>query len=281
MIPPRRLVLLVALAMVAFAANSLLCRVALRDTAIDAASFTTIRLGSGALVLWAIARMKDATMTGAGSWGSAAALFGYAAAFSFAYIELPAGIGALLLFCAVQITMIGWGLWSGERIAATQGVGLALAIGGLVGLLWPGLSAPPAGSAALMIVAGIAWGIYSLRGKRGGDPTVATAGNFLRAVPLAVALSLLTFAGARVDPAGVLYAIASGALASGLGYAIWYTALPGLTATKAATIQLSVPVIAAIAAVMLLGESITPRLVASSAAILGGIALVVLAKRRA
>ncbi len=281
MIPPRRLVLLVALAMVAFAANSLLCRVALRDTAIDAASFTTIRLGSGALVLWVIARMKDATMTGAGSWGSAAALFGYAAAFSFAYIELPAGIGALLLFCAVQITMIGWGLWSGERIAATQGVGLALAIGGLVGLLWPGLSAPPAGSAALMIVAGIAWGIYSLRGKRGGDPTVATAGNFLRAVPLAVALSLLTFAGARVDPAGVLYAIASGALASGLGYAIWYTALPGLTATKAATIQLSVPVIAAIAAVMLLGESITPRLVASSAAILGGIALVVLAKRRA
>ncbi len=281
MIPPRRLVLLVALAMVAFAANSLLCRVALRDTAIDAASFTTIRLGSGALVLWAIARMKDATMTGAGSWGSAAALFGYAAAFSFAYIELSAGIGALLLFCAVQITMIGWGLWSGERIAATQGVGLALAIGGLVGLLWPGLSAPPAGSAALMIVAGIAWGIYSLRGKRGGDPTVATAGNFLRAVPLAVALSLLTFAGARVDPAGVLYAIASGALASGLGYAIWYTALPGLTATKAATIQLSVPVIAAIAAVMLLGESITPRLVASSAAILGGIALVVLAKRRA
>jgi len=280
MIPPRRLVLLVALAMVAFAANSLLCRVALRDTAIDAASFTTIRLGSGALVLWAIARMKDATMTGAGSWGSAAALFGYAAAFSFAYIELPAGIGALLLFCAVQITMIGWGLWSGERIAATQGVGLALAIGGLVGLLWPGLSAPPAGSAALMIVAGIAWGIYSLRGKRGGDPTVATAGNFLRAVPLAVALSLLTFAGARVDPAGVLYAIASGALASGLGYAIWYTALPGLTATKAATIQLSVPVIAAIAAVMLLGESITPRLVASSAAILGGIALVVLAKRK-
>lgn len=281
MIPPRRLVLLVALAMVAFAANSLLCRVALRDTGIDAASFTTIRIGSGALVLWIIARMKDATMTGAGSWGSAAALFGYAAAFSFAYIELSAGIGALLLFCAVQITMIGWGLWSGERIAATQAAGLALAIGGLVGLLWPGLAAPPAASAALMIAAGIAWGIYSLRGKRGGDPTVATAGNFVRAVPFAVILSLLTLAGAKVDPAGVFYAIASGALASGLGYAIWYTALPGLAATKAATIQLSVPVIAAIAAVLLLDESVTLRLVASSAAILGGIALVVLAKRKA
>lgn len=281
MITPRRLVLLVALAMIAFAANSLLCRLALRDTAIDAASFTTIRIGSGALVLWIIARARDATMTGAGSWGSAAALFGYAAAFSFAYVELSAGIGALLLFCAVQITMIGWGLWSGERISATQGVGLALAIGGLVGLLWPGLTAPPPGSAALMIGAGIAWGIYSLRGRRGGDPTVATAGNFVRAVPFAVVLSLLTLAGAKVDAAGVLYAIASGALASGLGYAIWYTALPGLAATKAATIQLSVPVIAALAAVVLLGESITLRLVASSAAILGGIALVVLAKRRA
>jgi drug/metabolite transporter (DMT)-like permease len=279
MIPPGRLALLVALAMTAFAANSLLCRLALRDGAIDAATFTTIRIGSGAMVLWVIARMRDGTMTSAGSWKSAAALFAYAAAFSFAYVELAAGIGALLLFCAVQVTMIGWGLWSGERVTLPQGAGLALAIGGLVGLLWPGLSAPPPGSAALMIAAGVAWGIYSLRGKRGGDPTIATAGNFMRAVPFAVALSLATLAGAKADAAGVLYAIASGALASGVGYAIWYTALPGLTSTKAATIQLSVPVIAAAAAVVLLDEAITLRLVLGSAAILGGIALVVMARR--
>ena len=281
MIPLRRLVFLVVLAMIAFAANSLLCRAALRDTGIDPASFTTIRIASGAAVLWVIARMRGGTMTSAGSWGSAAALFGYAAAFSFAYIELPAAVGALILFCAVQVTMIGWGLWRGERIGAGQAAGLALAIGGLVGLLWPGLSAPPPGSAALMLAAGIAWGIYSLRGRRSGDPTIATAGNFMRAVPFAVVLSLFTLGGAKAGTAGVLYAIASGALASGLGYAIWYTALPGLTSTKAATIQLSVPVIAAAAAVVLLDEAITLRLVLGSAAILGGIALVVMAKRRA
>ena len=281
MIPLRRLVFLVVLAMIAFAANSLLCRAALRDTGIDPASFTTIRIASGAAVLWVIARMRGGTMTSAGSWGSAAALFGYAAAFSFAYIELPAAVGALILFCAVQVTMIGWGLWRGERIGATQAAGLSLAIGGLVGLLWPGLSAPPPGSAALMLAAGIAWGIYSLRGRRSGDPTIATAGNFMRAVPFAVVLSLFTLGGAKAGTAGVLYAIASGALASGLGYAIWYTALPGLTSTKAATIQLSVPVIAAAAAVVLLDEAITLRLVLGSAAILGGIALVVVAKRTA
>jgi drug/metabolite transporter (DMT)-like permease len=277
----RRLFILVALAMVAFAANSLLCRLALRGGAIDAASFTTIRIVSGALVLWVIARMRDGTMTSAGSWSSAAALFGYAAAFSFAYIELSAAVGALILFCSVQVTMIGWGLWRGERIAARQAAGLSLAIAGLVGLLWPGLSAPPPGSAALMLAAGIAWGIYSLRGRRSGDPTIATAGNFVRAAAFAVVLSLVTLGGASADAAGVLYAIASGALASGLGYAIWYTALPGLTATKAATVQLSVPVIAAAAAVVLLDEAITLRLVLGSAAILGGIALVVIAKRPA
>lgn len=279
MIPLRRLVFLVVLAMIAFAANSLLCRAALRDTGIDPASFTTIRIASGAAVLWVIARMRGGTMTSAGSWSSAAALFGYAAAFSFAYTQLSAAMGALILFCAVQVSMIGWGLWRGERIGARQAAGLCLAIGGLVGLLWPGLSAPPPGSAALMLAAGIAWGIYSLRGKRSGDPTIATAGNFMRAVPFAVALSLFTLGGAKADTAGVLYAIASGALASGLGYAIWYTALPGLTSTKAATIQLSVPVIAAAAAVVLLGEAITLRLLLGSAAILGGIALVVVAKR--
>lgn len=276
---PARLALLVALAMTAFAANSLLCRLALRDGVIDPGSFTAIRIGSGAAVLWLIARLRDRTMTSAGSWRSAAALFAYAAAFSFAYVELPAAAGALILFCAVQVTMIGYGLWKGERIGAVQAAGLCLAIAGLVSLLSPGLSAPPARSAALMLAAGIAWGIYSLRGKGSGDPTIATAGNFLRAVPFAAALSLATLAGASAQAAGVLYAIASGGLASGVGYAIWYSALPGLTATKAATIQLSVPVVAAIGGVLLLDEAITLRLLLSSAAILGGIGLVVGAKR--
>ncbi len=275
------LAFLVVLAMTAFAANSLLCRMALRNGAIDPGSFTAIRIASGAAVLWLIARLRDRTMTSAGSWWSAAALFAYAAAFSFAYVELPAAVGALILFCAVQVTMIGYGLWKGERIGRIQAAGLALAIAGLVTLLSPGLSAPSPGSAALMLAAGIAWGIYSLRGKGSGDPTIATAGNFLRAVPLAVILSLATLASASASAAGVLYAVASGGLASGVGYAIWYAALPGLTATKAATIQLSVPVVAAVGGVVLLGEAITPTLVVSSAAILGGIALVVAARRRA
>ena len=275
------LAFLVVLAMTAFAANSLLCRMALRNGAIDPGSFTAIRIASGAAVLWLIARLRDRTMTSAGSWWSAAALFAYAAAFSFAYVELPAAVGALILFCAVQVTMIGYGLWKGERIGRIQAVGLALAIAGLVTLLSPGLSAPSPGSAALMLAAGIAWGIYSLRGKGSGDPTIATAGNFLRAVPLAVILSLATLGSASASTAGVLYAVASGGLASGVGYAIWYAALPGLTATKAATIQLSVPVVAAAGGVVLLGEAITLTLVVSSAAILGGIALVVAARRQA
>lgn len=275
------LAFLVVLAMTAFAANSLLCRVALRNGDIDPGSFTAIRIASGAAVLWLIARLRDRTMTSAGSWRSATALFAYAAAFSFAYVELPAAVGALILFCAVQVTMIGYGLWKGERIGRIQAAGLALAIAGLVTLLSPGLSAPSPGSAALMLAAGIAWGIYSLRGKGSGDPTIATAGNFLRAVPLAVILSLATLGSASASTAGVLYAVASGGLASGVGYAIWYAALPGLTATKAATIQLSAPVLAAVGGVVLLGEAITLTLVVSSAAILGGIALVVAAKRRA
>ena len=274
-----RIVALIALAMLAFAGNSLLCRLALKDTAIDAASFTTLRLLSGAVMLWLLVRLRGGTRHGAGNWLSALALFAYAAGFSFAYITLPAASGALLLFGAVQATMIGHGLWHGERLRWLQTVGLVLALGGLVGLLLPGLSAPPLFGSAMMLGAGAAWGVYSLRGRGAGDATRVTAGNFLRAVPIAAALSILLPGSAALDGAGLLYAVASGALASGLGYAIWYTALPAIKATTAATVQLSVPVIAALGGILFLGEAITLRLALASIAVLGGIALVILEKR--
>ena len=276
-----RLVALTSLAMVAFAGNSLLCRVALRDTRIDAASFTTTRLVSGAVTLWLVARMSRGTRAGRGNWLSAFALFGYAAGFSFAYVSLPAATGALLLFGAVQATMIGYAIWAGERLLRLQLVGLVLALGGLTGLLLPGLSAPPLPGSLLMFGAGVAWGIYSLRGRGVGDPTKVTAGNFMRAVPIAALLSVLMHHGTSLDTAGFWCAVSSGALASGIGYIMWYSALPALKATSAATVQLSVPVIAALGAVPFLGESITLRLVLASVAILGGIALVILQKQDA
>lgn len=278
---PARTFALTALAMTAFAGNSLLCRLALKNTGIDAASFTAIRLVSGALALWLVARQFRTSQSGNGNWLSALALFAYAAAFSFAYMSLATGTGALLLFGAVQATMIGYGIWSGERLRLPQLAGLALALGGLSGLLLPGVSAPPLAGSALMISAGIAWGIYSLRGKGAGDPTRVTAGNFLRAAPVAIALSLVVFMvkGTSLNAAGFGYAVASGALTSGIGYAIWYSALPALKSTTAATVQLSVPVIAALGGIAFLGEPVTLRLLLASSAILGGIALVLLKKR--
>lgn len=265
---------LTLLAMLAFAGNSLLCRQALRNTGIDPASFTTVRLLSGALVLGLIVRWRSGSRGMAGNWPSALALFVYAAGFSYAYVSLTAATGALLLFGAVQATMVGYGLWTGERLAARQTAGLLCALAGLGGLLLPGLSAPPLPAAGLMLVAGVAWGVYSLRAKGAGDPTGTTAGNFLRAAPLGLGLSAATVAGSQVDPAGIALAVASGAVASGLGYAVWYTALRGLTATRAASVQLSVPVIAALGGILLLGEPLSLRLVVASAAVLGGIALV-------
>jgi drug/metabolite transporter (DMT)-like permease len=276
-----RIIALTSLAMIAFAGNSLLCRVALKHTGIDATSFTSIRLISGALMLWLLVWMRHGTRTGNGNWMSASALFVYAAGFSFAYVSLPAATGALLLFGAVQTTMIGYGVWTGERLLRLQLVGIVLAFGGLVGLLLPGLSAPPLYGSILMLGAGVAWGVYSLRGKGAGDPTKVTAGNFLRAVPISLALSVVMFRGTSLDYAGFWYAVSSGALASGIGYAIWYTALPSLKATNAATVQLSVPVIAALGGIVFLGEPITLRLALASVAILGGIALVILEKHPA
>jgi drug/metabolite transporter (DMT)-like permease len=275
----QKVFILTALAMIAFASNSLLCRLALKQTSIDAATFTLIRILSGAVCLWITVQVKGGPARKSGNWPSAIALFGYAALFSFAYLRLTAGTGALLLFGAVQATMIFWGLRKGERLRLPQTAGLVLALSGLVALVFPGLSAPPLGAAALMLGAGIAWGVYSLRGKGGHDPLRATAGNFVRAAPIAVILSLVMLGSLHYDAAGFGYAIASGAIASGLGYAIWYTVLPALKATAAATVQLSVPVLAAAGGILFLGESVTLRFVLAAGAVLGGILLVIVERR--
>ncbi|MGI3130898.1 DMT family transporter [Halopseudomonas pachastrellae] len=271
-----RLTFLTALAMLAFAGNSVLCRVALRDTEIDPATFTTLRLISGALMLWVLLHWpgRGARGTG-GNWTSAVALFVYAAAFSWAYIQLDAATGALLLFAAVQVSMLGIGLLRGERLSPVQSAGFALALIGLAALLLPGASTPPALPALSMLAAGVAWGLYSLRGRGASNPLADTAGNFVRAVPLALALSALTLPWLSVDANGALYALASGAITSGLGYAIWYAALPGLRASAAASVQLSVPVITAAGGLLLLNEAPSLLLMIASLAILGGIALVI------
>jgi drug/metabolite transporter (DMT)-like permease len=271
-----RILALTALAMIAFAANSLLCRLALRDTGIDPASFTLIRMVSGALVLWLILRVRAPTSTASrGDWCSAAALFAYAIAFSYAYVGLSAGAGALLLFGSVQATMILYSLWRGERFGPWQCLGFALAIAGLLALVAPGVSAPPWSAAVLMVLAGMAWGVYSLRGRGNTDPLATTAGNFLRSVPMAAGAALLALPWLAVDVRGAVLAVLSGAFASGVGYAIWYAALRGLSGTSAATVQLSVPAIAALGGVLLLAEPLSLRLVLASVVTLGGIALVI------
>lgn len=276
-IPSSQTLALTAVAMLAFAGNSLLCRLALQHSSIDPASFTTVRLLSGAVVLWALVRWQGHRTSG--DWGSAAALFVYAAAFSYAYLSLSAGTGALLLFGAVQATMLGWGLWGGQRLGRGQTAGLVLAMGGLVALLWPGVTAPPAVGGLLMLSAGVAWGVYSLRGRGAGDPTAVTAGNFVRAAVLAVPLVLAALPWAQVDAAGLLWALCSGAVTSGLGYAVWYTALKGLHPTSSASVQLSVPVLTALGGVAFLSEPLTLHLTMCSAAILGGIAWVIAGQR--
>ncbi|HAE49694.1 MAG: EamA family transporter [Tistrella sp.] len=279
-------------AMIAFAANSVLCRWALDRTAIDPAAFTGIRLAAGAVMLWLCLRAGRRTGGGVwrgfwpgswpGSWAGAAALSAYAAAFSFAYVGLPAASGALLLFGAVQVTMIAAGLIRGERLRPLQWLGIMLAAGGLVALLAPGVQIPDQGAqapdpiaAVLMLASGAAWGAYSLIGRRSRDPLATTAGNFMRSLPLAVLLLVPALLRMEIDLQGVALAVASGAVASGLGYAVWYAVLPALGAAQAASVQLSVPVIAALGGTMLLGEAITWHLVVVSVAVLGGIALVI------
>lgn len=277
-----RTILLTSLAMVAFAANSLLCRLALGAGEIDAASFTTIRVFAGALMLTLIsfAQARPPTLQHA-NWRSTLALFAYMMFFSFAYISLGAANGALILFGAVQLTMFAAALSAGERFPVLGWLGLVVAAAGLVYLVSPGLSAPDPLGAALMTIAGVAWGFYSLLGRTASDPLAASTMNFILCAPLALLVSFISHDQLHAAPLGIAYASASGAIASGCGYVIWYAALRGLTASRAATVQLSVPVIAAIGAVILLAEPVTARLVLASAATLGGVAIVLMQRSAA
>jgi drug/metabolite transporter (DMT)-like permease len=262
-------------ALLCFAANSVLCRMALRVSHIDPASFTTIRLAAGAATLSLLVHIGRGATTPRGSWLAALMLLVYAIPFSFAYVGLTAGTGALLLFGAVQVVMLAAGFMAGERIDRRLIAGWLLAVVGLVLLLLPGVTAPPTREAVLMLIAGVAWGYYSLQGRGSRDALGDTAGNFVRALPGAIAISALLFAQRHVDTQGVLLAALSGGVASGLGYAAWYTALPRLGAIAAANAQLAVPVIAALAGVALFGEPISTRLALASVLVLGGTALAV------
>ncbi len=266
------IILTTCAAMLAFAANSLLCRLALAGNAIDAASFTSIRICSGALMLLVVLRIRWTKPSG-GGWISAAMLFLYAACFSFAYLRLSAGTGALLLFGAVQATMFAGGLLRGEKPSAAEWMGWLLAFGGLVYLVLPGLKAPSPEGAALIACAGIAWGVYSLRGKGNKYPAATTTQNFLLAVPMGLLLSAFAISHAHASTNGILFAVLSGALTSGLGYVLWYSALRSLTSFSAAIVQLTVPIIAAAGGAFVLSEEISGRLIVSSVLTLGGVAL--------
>lgn len=267
--------------LVAFAANSIFCRLALRDGAIDAESFTVVRLASGAVFLLLLIRLRKRGMALGGGWKGGLALYLYAYLFSVAYLQLGAGVGALVLFGAVQITMFAVAWLRGERLSARTLLGMLIAFAGLVLLLLPGAEAPPLLSALVMAASGVAWGAYSLLGKGSPNPLADTAGNFVRSLPLLLVLGVVMLALARthVSPAGLLYALASGVLASGAGYAVWYGVVKQVSAQQAATMQLSVPVIAALGGVVLIGEPMSLRLLLASLVVLGGVAMALLPVR--
>ncbi|PCI86415.1 MAG: EamA family transporter [Hyphomicrobiales bacterium] len=285
------------LALLAFAANSVLARLALEVPDIDPGSFTTIRLISGAVmlsILVLILRPKQPPNTqirypiktlyqkamlfeleARGSWTSAFMLFLYAGCFSFAYVVLDTATGALILFGAVQITMIIMSLFSGKKLHTSEWAGLVLAFIGFIYLIYPNLGSPTLYGFILMSIAGIGWGVYSVRGRDSLNPLLDTTFNFIRAVPFAGFFSMLNLSNLSLGSDGIYYAIISGALTSGIGYAIWYVALKNLQLTTAAVVQLSVPIIAAIGGVMFVNESLTLRLIISTVIILGGILLVI------
>jgi drug/metabolite transporter (DMT)-like permease len=270
-----RLTLLVSATLVGFSANSLLTRGALGTGLLDPASFTIIRLVAGALTLLLLVRLRSAPKIEGGTWQGALLLVGYAIAFTLAYLRIGAAIGALLLFAGVQITMVGIGLARGERPSRIDWAGIGLAIGGLVVLTLPGATAPDGLGATLMLVAGVCWGLYSLAGRTNRDPLGRTAGNFARASLLAVPFVIISAGDLQLTRAGVGFAVLSGSLASGVAYTLWYMTLPRLAAWRAAIIQLIVPILTALAAVPLLGETITPRLVAATGLVAVGVWLTV------
>ena len=273
---------LTTLALVAFAGNSVLCRLALKDGSIDAASFSTVRLVSGAIALLVIlyATNRGTRPASYGSWTSATMLFLYAVCFSFAYTSLDAGIGALILFGMVQATMVAGALWAGERPTVAEWIGWLLAVCGFVYLVSPGLTAPSPVGAGLMTIAGIGWGIYSLRGRKEPYALPATTYNFVRTVPLVLVVSALSLNEMHLSTNGTMLAILSGAITSGVGYAIWYTALRSISSMQAAMVQLSVPILAAAGGVLFLAESVSLRLIVSGLLILGGIFLAVFGKAK-
>jgi drug/metabolite transporter (DMT)-like permease len=277
-----RVASLTTLALIAFAGNSVLCRLALKDGSIDAASFSTVRLVSGALALLLILHLTNRGTRPAsyGSWMSAAMLFLYAVCFSFAYISLDTGIGALILFGMVQATMVAGALWAGDRPSVAEWVGWLLAVSGFVYLVSPGLSAPSPLGSALMAIAGIGWGIYSLRGRNEPFALAGTTYNFVRSVPLVIVVSALSLQQIHLSANGIILAVLSGAVTSGVGYAIWYTALRSISTMRAAMVQLSVPVLAAAGGVFFMAESVSFRLIASSSLILGGIFLAIFGKAK-
>lgn len=278
---PLRLIITTSSALLAFAGNSVLCRMALGEGAIDAAGFTSVRLVSGALVLALLLKLtrRKAARVDRRSMASAAVLFCYAAAFSFAYLSLSTATGALVLFGAVQLTMIMAALYAGERLRRSEWIGTGLAGCGLVYLVYPGVTAPSLAGSLLMTGAGIAWGIYCLIGRSASDPLAETSLNFALSLPFAVILGLGFSTHSHFSLQGVLLAIFSGGLASGVGYAVWYAALQGMSAARASIVQLTVPLLAALGGVVVLGEEISLRLAVAAVVILGGLTLALSARR--
>lgn len=276
-----RIFLLTTITMIAFGANSIFGRVALEGDAIDPSSYSFIRLLSGAIMLAILVGVSSGVSKKNLSHGniiSALCLFAYAAAFSFSYVNIETGVGALILFACVQAVMIGWALFKGDRPSLFEWLGILIAFGAFVWLVSPGLEAPDPIAAVLMAISGIAWGAYSLRGKSSSDPLKATAGNFLLSVPMGLVLLFITISSSQVTLYGVILAIASGAITSGMGYALWYRVLPQLTATRASIVQLTVPVVAGIGGLIFLSEPLTFRFVLASALILGGVAISIVLK---
>jgi drug/metabolite transporter (DMT)-like permease len=278
-----KLAVLTAIAMLAFAANSVLARLAFATADAEPLSYTGVRLGSGAIVLAALLMLRrqgGTRLALGGSWPAAAALFGYAFAFSVAYILLGAGTGALILFASVQVGILGWAVLKHDRPSTLEWLGLAVAVGGFVYLVSPGLVAPDPLGTLLMVGSGLCWAAYTLLGRGSQSPLTDTAGNFIRCLPISIMLILAALLTQPMNSLAVAYAVASGAIASGLGYAIWYAALPSLTRTRASIVQLTVPAIAATGGVLLIGEPLTPRLVIASIAILGGVAFALISAER-